>query len=279
MEPRLWIEQIAFSDGSCVDLGGEDVVLIVGPNNAGKSATLRAVRDILTSNAKSPVVSQLKIGREGSADDVEQWLDTFAKRNDPYIPNPVFQALGTGVHKNQIPHYWQRSTQLEGLARFFCHLLTADERLGASNPPSSIAMIREPPSHPVHYLVRDDRLEARLSAQFRKSFGVDLIVNRSAGNQVPLHVGTRPVPAAGEDRVSYQYVKQLEEIPQLHTQGDGMRSFAGVLLYTLAGRESIVLIDEPEAFLHPPQARQVKTPPAEPGALGCEPLKAAGRGR
>ena len=34
-----------------------------------------------------------------------------------------------------------------------------------------------------------------------------------------------------------------------------MRSFAGVLLHTAVGHESILLIDEPEAFLHPPQAK------------------------
>jgi hypothetical protein len=38
-----------------------------------------------------------------------------------------------------------------------------------------------------------------------------------------------------------------------------MRSFAGVLLATSVGRESVVLIDEPEAFLHPPQARLLGT--------------------
>ncbi|MBK9599392.1 MAG: ATP-binding protein, partial [Flavobacteriales bacterium] len=44
-------------------------------------------------------------------------------------------------------------------------------------------------------------------------------------------------------------------MPELQRQGDGMRSFAGVLLHTTVGHESIFLLDEPEAFLHPPQAR------------------------
>jgi hypothetical protein len=39
-------------------------------------------------------------------------------------------------------------------------------------------------------------------------------------------------------------------------QGDGMRSFAAVILHVLAARtHSIQFLDEPEAFLHPPQAR------------------------
>jgi hypothetical protein len=116
-------------------------------------------------------------------------------------------------------------------------------------------VLRDPSTHPIHFLYRDDGLEKKLSDQFRKAFGVDLIVNRSAGSQIPLHTGERPIPAKGQDRLSTEYVHAVEELPQLQTQGDGMRSFAGVLLYTFVGRESILLVDEPEAFLHPPQAK------------------------
>ena len=42
----------------------------------------------------------------------------------------------------------------------------------------------------------------------------------------------------------------------LNEQGDGMRSFASVVLHLLSPITfSILLLDEPEAFLHPPQAR------------------------
>lgn len=41
----------------------------------------------------------------------------------------------------------------------------------------------------------------------------------------------------------------------LHEQGDGMRSFTGILLNLLIPNFSCFLIDEPESFLHPPQAK------------------------
>ena len=255
--PRLWVHELTFSDGSTVALSKSDIVLVVGPNNAGKSATLRAIRDKLTSGAASSVVTRVTTEREGNADEVAEWVDSFARKHDPLAPDPLFQAFGSGVNKSQIHSWWTGQNHLQSLTRFFCHLLTADDRLSAANPPSSIAVVKEAPSHPIHYLIRDDSLERKLSDQFRKSFGVDLVVNRVAGNQVPLHVGQRPVPAAGQDRISYEYVQKIEALPMLHTQGDGMRSFAGVLLHTSVGRESLLLIDEPEAFLHPPQARQL----------------------
>lgn len=257
MTPRLWIDTLTFSDGSQVTFDKSDVVVIVGSNNAGKSATLRAIRDRLINNTVSPVLTGLTSIREGSDQDVVEWLDSFTRKNDPYAPDPVFQALGAGVHKSQVNSYWQGQNALQGLSRFFCHLLTADERLQTANPPQSFAVVREPPTHPIHFLVRDEALEARLSDRFCKAFGVDLVVNRLAGSQVPLHVGKRPIPQQGQDRLTFEYVKALEELPLLHTQGDGMRSFAGVILYTSVGRESLLMIDEPEAFLHPPQARHL----------------------
>lgn len=50
-------------------------------------------------------------------------------------------------------------------------------------------------------------------------------------------------------------MKDLEKLDLLNQQGDGMRSFVGVLLNAFISHYSILLIDEPEAFLHPPQAR------------------------
>jgi hypothetical protein len=70
-----------------------------------------------------------------------------------------------------------------------------------------------------------------------------------------LYVGKKPTPQKGEDRVSEGYLRELEKLDLLHNQGDGMRSFVGVLLNAFISNHSILFIDEPEAFLHPPQAR------------------------
>jgi hypothetical protein len=260
--PRVAITSLSFSDGTTVPISSNDVVLVVGPNNAGKSAGLRAIRDKLQNAAhKSPVLQNLEIQRSGNLDVFKSWLSSWTVQQIGSTPdNPVFQALGHALHQSQAHSEWQRSDHILGqLSRWFCHLLSADERLQICNPPGNIALARDNPSHPIHFLLRDDKLESRLSAKFRKAFGVDLVVHRNAGSQVPLHIGERPVPEAGEDRVSISYIERLEKLPTLHTQGDGMRSFAGVLLATSVGRESIMLIDEPEAFLHPPQARLLGT--------------------
>jgi predicted ATP-dependent endonuclease of OLD family len=52
-----------------------------------------------------------------------------------------------------------------------------------------------------------------------------------------------------------QVSSYLEEYPLLENQGDRFRSFVGIVLSILLCRDKIILIDEPEAFLHPTQIR------------------------
>jgi hypothetical protein len=255
--PTLTIATLEFSDGSVVSFSMQDVVLVVGPNNAGKSATLRAIRDKLARSASgSPVLRSLTVAKTGTPDEFVEWAESWAKRLPDNPQDPVFSAVGQSVPKSQVSVFWQRAeTGLGPVSRWVCHFLSADERLGICNPPGPVSLTRQGPSHPIHYLQRDDALEVTLSAKFRKAFGADLIVHRNAGSEVPLHVGDRPSLSLGEDRVSVSYIERLEQLPPLQTQGDGMRSFAGVLLATSVGKESIMLVDEPEAFLHPPQSK------------------------
>lgn len=47
----------------------------------------------------------------------------------------------------------------------------------------------------------------------------------------------------------------LKEMEDLHSQGDGIRSAVAILASIIVNNHSLFLIDEPETFLHPPQAR------------------------
>lgn len=115
--------------------------------------------------------------------------------------------------------------------------------------------MNELPWHPLHKLYMDDKIVDVVSFYFRQAFNADLVINKVAGAIIPLHVGCRPTMEEREDRASASYMNKLCELPLLEQQGDGMRSFVSVLLDTFTSEHTITLIDEPEAFLHPPQAR------------------------
>ena len=106
-------------------------------------------------------------------------------------------------------------------------------------------------------LYSEDQLENRINGYFQQAFGEDLVVYRLGGNEIPILVGKNQSLQTGENRTSSSYCRRLiDSTTPLKQQGDGMRSFASVVLHLLAPvTPSILMLDEPEAFLHPPQAR------------------------
>lgn len=257
MAPRSWLESATFSDDTTINFNSNDIVIFVGPNNAGKSVALKnIIEKARDKNSLGVVIKDVSINSSGDEDELIAWLEKHCRKNIQNPSNPSFQRLGSNVHLSQAKSWWANPHDgLKELSGFFFYHLTTDARLSAANPAPNIALTRDSLTHPIHYMQVSGEIEIQLSTYFKEAFGEELIVHRNAGREVPLHCGKRPVPGKDEDRVSLGYIQALEKLPTLHTQGDGMRSFVGVLLHSFVVNHSAVLIDEPEAFLHPPQAR------------------------
>jgi energy-coupling factor transporter ATP-binding protein EcfA2 len=258
MSTRIWISEIKFSDNSTLQFDKDDIIVLVGPNNAGKSASLKEAANLLKSkNNKTKVVMDIKIDKEGDESTLFSLLDISTTKNYDNSPGQIlYQGFGFNIWDSSVKDFFNRYENGVGeLFSLFANILTTEQRLSAANPPKNIKLTTQAIQHPIHSLQKDDSLEQRFSNYFKQAFGMDLIVHRNAGNEVPLYIGDKPIPKAGEDRVSSSYLSELEKLDFLHEQGDGMRSFVGVLLNAFISSHSILFIDEPEAFLHPPQAR------------------------
>ena len=254
--PTITFESLTFSDGTKIDLGPNDVVVFVGPNNAGKSQALRELEEHLNDTQETTVLQSLKTRRDGTAEEFGTFLRQHAQITNRgsgiwHYSGYGFSASDAGMVEDRWPDH------IRVFRSLFCMSIPTKTRITDSDSPPAIAILDDPISHPIHMLYADDQLEHKISSYFRRAFGEDLILHRAGGSKVPLYVGNRPSQQQGEDRVSVGYLNRLlaSAVP-LHKQGDGMRSFASVLLHVLAPiSPSILLLDEPEAFLHPPQAR------------------------
>jgi len=257
MKTRIWISEIEFSDKTKIPFEKNDIVVFVGPNNAGKSASLKeATRLIKQKNDKGKVLLDISIEKEGEETELINFLDSYSTKHFGGNPHPHYQGFGYSVYEPSAKSWWtNHQNGISELFSVFVNILSTEQRLQAANPAPNIKLTTQPIQHPIHYLQKNDALEKRFSDYFRQAFGTDLIVHRNAGNEVPLYVGDKPIPKEGEDRVSEGYLSELEKLDLLHEQGDGMRGFVGVLLNAFISNHSILFIDEPEAFLHPPQAR------------------------
>jgi energy-coupling factor transporter ATP-binding protein EcfA2 len=250
--PRVAIEYLTFSDGTRIDLSPNDIVVIVGPNNAGKSAALRELKNYVISEEGQKVVTSASIVRTGTISEVHRFLQVNCKT----IGNE-YHGGGIGIRDFVVDHCW--SDKLGFLGKVFCYLVATEDRITGSNPRQGIPLLEGVPTEPIHFIYLNVDLEEKISRLFEQAFGEELVLYRLGGSEWPLLVGQRPTRQHNEDRLDVSYNKKLLEgtLP-LTGQGDGMRSFATVLLNTMVRvMPSIILLDEPEAFLHPPQARLI----------------------
>ena len=256
MKLRVWIEKIKFSDNSELSFEPNQITVFVGPNNSGKSVTLKEL-DSLTQqkNREGIVVKNFKLRKEGQLEDLLEYLKYFSIEEFTTNPEPTYKGYRYSLYKGNLKPHWERSDDLRDLHPVFINLLSTAERLNIANPPNNISLTKDAITHPIHFMQKDDTTEIKFSQYFQQAFSEELIVHRNAGKNVPLYIGQRPIPQEGEDRISIRYLKELEKLPLLHEQGDGMRSFVGVLLSAFISNHNVLMIDEPEAFLHPPQAR------------------------
>jgi len=162
--PTAWIEEATFSDGSTVKFTENEIVVFVGPNNAGKSASLKNILEkCKKSSSECNVVKKIKIHKEGEIDDLMSWLSRVSKTQTQDPLNPVYSRLGVAVHQSQAQQNWTNPQNgLDQLAPFFIYLLSTESRLQAANPATNISLTSEPLTHPIHYLQKYDDKEIRV---------------------------------------------------------------------------------------------------------------------
>lgn len=253
--PALSFEEVVFSGGTALTFSDDEIVVFVGPNNAGKSAALKEMESLVSRNGTHTVVKSATFRKVGQKNDFESYLEKNSQKvkdsNDLR-----YTGFGFNIHKSHL-QYFDNPSDRHPVASFFCTRLATENRIVASNPAGAIALFQQPASHPIHLLLMDEKLADRISGHFRHAFGKDLFPFRAGGGSFPLYVGRKPEKGPGEDELSRSFVERIrDQAEPLESQGDGMRSFATVLLHVLvADTHSIQFLDEPEAFLHPPQAR------------------------
>lgn len=252
--PHVWLKSFVVGKGTRIDLDTNEMIIIVGPNNAGKSALLRECHARVVKGEQLPIkiLSEVKFEFKGGKVSTLDWLRTVSKIT--IDGNFVVPMVGTVS-----PYSMEKLDRVQkygigDLAKLLMLYIDTEARLSASNPVDLNNVISEPPSHPFHRLYEDEFLESRMDEIFKRTFGRNLIVNRGAGRKVMLQFGDRPEPLAGKDRASNEFRNQVNSLPSIDQQGDGIRAFCGILANIIASDVDIIFVDEPEAFLHPPHS-------------------------
>ncbi|MBU7585223.1 MAG: AAA family ATPase [Nostoc sp. TH1S01] len=98
------------------------------------------------------------------------------------------------------------------------------------------------------------QLEIRINELVKRVFGKEIKLDFTTLQRLLLRVGDSFSTVPPDPRDAKPLMNKYDK---LDDQGDGIRSFIGILSALLAIKRNVFLIDEPEAFLHPPQAFRI----------------------
>ncbi|MDR6871418.1 hypothetical protein J2Y55_002430 [Bosea sp. BE125] len=251
--PIFWISALILTDMARIELAPNSLVVFVGANNSGKSAALRGIRELLSTlgaTSKS-AIEQVVLHRAGSLDDLREYMAPFLKLDH-------YMVEAGGVHVTSLASYWSSTApSLGALSTAMVSDLSTEVRLGDCQPAQTINFRTDNVRHPFQRMWLDRHLENATSSIIRRAFNCDLVIDRGAGGIIPAYVGDRPERMPDEERGDPSYTDRVQKLQPLEEQGDGMRSFVSIVARVLTEARPVLLIDEPEAFLHPPQARLV----------------------
>src|SRR5580692_7900219 len=69
------VESLRFSGAEeAVQVGGSDLIVLIGPNNAGKSVALREIVAFIKQGAEPTVLGEIEVRRQGDEDELLTWL-------------------------------------------------------------------------------------------------------------------------------------------------------------------------------------------------------------
>lgn len=253
---KVWVEAIPLIGGSVIRPTPNGVTAVVGANNSGKTTLLTELHYLLTSVTYAPapkvVERALQIRRSGTHDDLLTWLHQHARwgRNPNNSMEPAgFRRQDVLLALHEI-NSWEPGAL--ATASFWTLYFHADGYGGGFDSPR--ADVGVAPTAPAQVLYEQPDLMQRLSDICLEVFDTPLTLDDESGAH-RLLVGTPDVPHPDHSEDKRAYRDALSRLEPLHAQGHGMRSWMSVITQLLTGTYPIILADEPEVFLHPPQAR------------------------
>lgn len=259
------LNNIVTKDGEEIPLG--KFTLLVGPNNVGKSQTLKDIHKKLVKGheAETTLISKIDIDRPANFDDLFQDLDV--RKDDVNVGHHTIDGVTSGSEPNSLLRFRveDQRRQFEriessdftflGLSKFRVFYMDSESRLKIASKTSNFIPSENSPKNLLQALYGSlGEFDTKLKSAFKSTFGMDIKLDYSSGLELRLAVSKEFETIPEDPRAAYPIMKKY---PSIEVQGDGFRSFVAVILSLLLSKDKVVLLDEPEAFLHPEQSRRL----------------------
>lgn len=255
--PSVSIEKIKFKDGTIIELKKDDIILLVGANNVGKSRTLKDLKDDMNGILNTKVLVD-KVVYNSLNFSGNQLKDYFEKN----ISKDTFGNYNVWVDENQSQCFNDSSfcdiIDEKQFYKVLFSFLSTENRLNITRPIVFNAIVDNCSLSIMKALESDSEAISMLNKVLQMGFnkGIDTYEEYLDGTVVKKYkIGTSEEINTAIKLNQRKNLKVLKGMENLHSQGDGIRSAVAILSSLIVNQHALFLIDEPETFMHPPQAR------------------------
>lgn len=263
----------------------KNINLILGANNSGKSTFIKELANAISSSniaeqnkwiekvcleiANSKTKFDLLYPSVSSINDFQTANQEFGKdgkqniygnNNFNHVIVELLKEYGDQVKDVEI-HRNRASNQDRDwyFANFFSQMAlaleTCEQRL-AGPFDVQINRIDEPYKNMVHFLYANKNIFEKISAHILETFGIQICFDDLEQGQKDIRVAptvTPPIFSNSREKAMFW----TDNSPLLSSQGDGLKAYMRILFSLFNDAKEIIIIDEPESFLHSPQRRSL----------------------
>ncbi|BDW88388.1 ATP-dependent nuclease [Thalassospira tepidiphila] len=240
------------------------LTVFVGPNNSGKSLILREINQYLQGGNVNPNAKVLKkIELEGFSTD-EAMIEIARLKQEPSKGDVIPAGnivIGNAGNRAVVPLADLRSVLIatppnshqfcQWFLRFKTLFLDGPSRIGLVGQQGAGDM-QTHPTGTLQVLIRDDHKREKIREILFDSFGEYFVIDPTSLGQLRIRMSPeKPVGPEVERSFTKEAIDFQSRATPIEEKSDGVKAFTGIIQNIMAGDPSVLLIDEPEAFLHP----------------------------
>lgn len=252
------------------DIKLSPVTVFVGPNNSGKSLALQEIANV----CRGATSQHLKVVRsvtfkslsEAEADAVVDEVASQLLQGELLQPDHV--VIQTQHVRHQVPRQTLRQTLATPNVEHQRGILgqwILGPKIISLDGPARIGLVNQqhagdllaPPQSSFQTLLRDNTKRGEVQRIIKDALGIHFLIDPTNLGTLRIRFSTVAPPNGIERSLSEETMAFMNNATLVDQFSDGVKAFTGMVTEMVAGRPRVLLIDEPEAFLHPALARRL----------------------